>query len=276
MPVLVLECVQATATCRGVTFTNPAGNPAVELDYGPADDGDEGDGGFFTLGPGKSRAVRTDSLTVVWSAYGMTEQTQSSAGEALSVTVPQACTPPDPVPGDNSLTTYGLAGCAAASPAGARLELGFDRLKDIAVRFEVRNAADVVVLHGDAFNQDEAVGGLPASGSYRYRSYLNGSSTAYEDVAFTVLDCVRVKRTCSSVTFTNPNPGRVEIDYATKAGKHDRQVSLAGGAAKKAKWKYQDLSWFAYPAAANEEPPELGPHIFSIAGDADEPRPASC
>ena len=273
LPVLVLGCAQATASCRGVTFTNPAGNPAVELDYGPA--GDEGDGGFFTLGPGASRAVRTDLVTLVWSASRMTRQTQSSAGESPGLTVPQNCPAPVSVPGDNSLTSYGLADCFRTGSVGARLELGFDRLKDIAVRFEVRNAAGAVVLHGDAGAQVEAVGFLPGAGSYRYRTYLNGTSTAYEDVSFTVLDCLRVKRTCSSVTFTNPNPLGLEVTYATKTGKHERTIALAGGATTKVGWKYQNFSWTAYPAGVTEER-DLGPRLFSIAGDVAQPRPSSC
>jgi len=276
VPVLVLECARATATCRGVAFTNPAGNPAVQLDYGPADEADVGDGGFFTLGPGQTRAVRTDSPVVVWSAYGMSRRTQSSAGAALSVTVPQDCTPAAPVPGDNSLVSYGLAGCLEKGTGGARLELGFDRLKDIAVRFEVRNAADAVVLHGDAGAQVEAVGYLPASGPYRYRTYLNGSATAYEDVPFTVLDCVSVKRTCSTVTFSNPNPVRLVIDYATRTGKHSRTMALPGEAAKKVRWKYANLSWSAYPAGAPDEVDGPGPHLVSAAGDLDQPRPTHC
>jgi len=276
LPVLVLGCVEAAATCRSISFSNPAGNPAVELDYGPVGEDDEGGGGFFSLEPGASRTVRTDTATVVWSAYGMTPQTQSSAGEALSLPVPQDCPAPPPVPGDNSLTSYGLAACLRPGTAGAQFELGFERLKDIAVRFEVRNAADAVVLHGDAGDQVEAVGVLPTPGVYRYRTYLNGSDTAYEDVQFTVVDCLRVERTCTSVTFTNPNPGRVEVDFSTKTGKHAQHQVIASGAATEVNWTYTNLRWFAYPAGAVDEPDDLGPRIVTIAGDADQPRPTNC
>lgn len=283
LPVLVLGCVQATATCKGVTFTNPAGNLAVDLDYGPAaanddddDEADEGDGGYFDLGPGEARAVRTDLLTVVWSALGLTSQTQSSAGDALSLAIPQGCVPPAPVPGDNSLNSSGFADCLRAGTIGARFELGFERLTGIEVRFEVRNATGIQVLHGDAGTQNQAVGALARAGTYSYLSYLNGIDTAYEDVRFTVLDCVKVLRTCSSVTFTNPNAAGVEIDYSTKAGKHDRSLRLAGGAAKTVTWKYQTLSWFAFPPGATDESSEPGPRIFTFAGDAEQPRPAKC
>ena len=274
VPVLVLACVQATASCRGVTFTNPASNPGVELDYSPADD-DEGDSGFFSLEPGASRFVRTDSVAVTWSAYGFTETTESSAGEVDSLGVPQACIPPDPVPGDNSLVSYVFSDCRPPGGATATVELGFERLRDIAVRFEVRNAADGVVLQGSATASNEAVGALPA-GSYRYRTYVNGATTAYEDVSFTVLECVRVTRTCKSATFTNPNLGRLEIGYATKTGKHSRQLVLAGKSAAQVKWKYKNLRWFAFPAESDLPGDELATQVFSFAGEGLQVRPKGC
>jgi hypothetical protein len=60
----VIGCVTTTIACQAITFSNPASNPALELNVF----GDDPDGGSsdvtLTLAPGAVRTVRTGRTTI--------------------------------------------------------------------------------------------------------------------------------------------------------------------------------------------------------------------
>lgn len=241
---LVVACVTTEVSCQAVAFTNPVGNPTVDLAYGPAGASDEPGEGDLTLKPGETRRIRTNLARVSYFAYVETDRTASLAGESDGVTVPQNCVGPTPVPGDGSLTTYGLAGCTTKSKA-AKLDLSFDRLRGINMHFEIR-AGKTVVATGNSTKKDRVSATVGKSGTYHYRSYVNGSASPYEDVSFTVYRCVKTTVTCHHVTFIKPIAARVEILYSGNSGKTIKNLRVGAKSSKRIRWTKKHLTYYAF------------------------------
>ena len=87
----ILECVTAVGGCRGVTFTNPPGNPALDITYGAGEDDESDDEPFddrrtFTLPAGQSRTVSTQRRIVGWEASGSSSRPSGSPSAGRSMT----------------------------------------------------------------------------------------------------------------------------------------------------------------------------------------------
>ncbi len=131
----VLSCLTITVTCRAVTFTNPAGNPVVDLRLGRP--GSDLTVAQADLDSGATHRAPWTRSTLAWTAsdYGVPGGFIQEAGRQESVPVPQTCasavsspsgaaTPPRPreplaATGSSSAAPYGLVLGVGLSLGGA-------------------------------------------------------------------------------------------------------------------------------------------------------------
>jgi hypothetical protein len=111
----VLRCVTVEESCHAVTFTNPAGNPAVRVSWGPGIDSTHheeefAEGGEVSLEPGESRVVDAYWVDIHWEASGPKPELYSgpNAGEEQS-SPDQHC---------GATRTSGVVRCAPAGDRG--------------------------------------------------------------------------------------------------------------------------------------------------------------
>jgi hypothetical protein len=186
----IIGCVATTIACQAITFSNPASNPAVEVNIF----GDDPDGGSsdvaFTLTPGAARTVRTGRAIIDWFA-GVGAGTDLSqiialAGAANGVSIPQGC-------GDPSSSVR--IGCAAAGGGSAKVTLLVDHLPEETVEwaildtFRTEVASGRVSANGRTSDRFRAL--LPGAGRYQYLLHVNGTRDALESFDFAVRACVR-------------------------------------------------------------------------------------
>lgn len=198
----VLPCVVVKATCRAVTFTNPAGNPAAYGVYS----GHKKDQDFeLDLAPGESRTVRADYSKI---DYDFSSD-ESGLGHG-TVKVKQSCAHGPATPADHALQSFGFVGCASPG-ALAPVQLAWSVQPSVKKpRYEVLDAQQQIVAEGSAKGGRGKELTL-AAGSYTYRSYANRLTSPFEDLSFVVLDCVQVTPRCRAIELRNPNAVAVVV-----------------------------------------------------------------
>ena len=92
----VVECVTAESGCHTVTFTNPAGNPAVLVRYGAAQtedwpDQDPAEPREAIIQPGESRAVEIYWFEIWWEAYARRTIRMTNGRTPVSTTANCRC-----------------------------------------------------------------------------------------------------------------------------------------------------------------------------------------
>ncbi|GAB2568298.1 hypothetical protein GCM10009593_01570 [Microlunatus antarcticus] len=257
----VLPCVTVKASCRAVTFTNPAGNPAA---YGLYRGHKKNQDFELDLAPGASLTVRADHSKI---DYDLTSD-DSGLGNG-TIKVKQSCKHGAAQPDSHALQTTGYVGCAQ-SAAKADVQLGWSAQPSLKkLRFEVLDAQQAVVAKGTPKGGREKDLSL-AAGSYTYRSYANGLAKPFEDVAFVVLGCVEITPRCEAIELRNPNPIGVVVELET-AGDGDPDedyvdpVTVGAGQTVTVPWQ----STGAYAAAYLDDPTSLSQSYFlSLASPA--------
>lgn len=203
----VLPCVVVKATCRAVTFTNPAGNPAAYVSYRGHKKNQEFD---VELAPGASRTVRADYSKIDYDASTDDPDASTNALGGGTVKVKQSCAHGPAQPADNAVETSGFAGCSGAG-APAAVSLGWSAQPSVAKRrYEVIGADQLVVAQG-SFKGGRDTDLVLAAGTYTYRSYANGIVQPFEDVSFAVLACVQVTPRCRAIQVRNPNAAALSV-----------------------------------------------------------------
>lgn len=200
----VRRCVQATASCHAVRFTNPAGNPVADVLYGPR----RADTFDVRLAPGQSRTVRIDDKAVVFEAWSADEDVDAALGRT-KLKVKQSCRHAPATPSQNAVQTTAVAGCSTAG--AAPVTLFWAAQKSLKNRtWEVLDGASAVVAQGSYANGRDVTVQL-APGAYTYRSHANEDARPFEQVGFSVLRCVEVTPVCRAVRLQNPNDLAVEV-----------------------------------------------------------------
>jgi hypothetical protein len=203
----VLPCVAVKATCRAVTFTNPAGNPAAYVTYSGHKKSQEFD---LELAPGASRTVRADYTKIDYDASSDDPDADTDALGHGTITVKQHCSHGPAQPADNAVQTFGFAGCSLGG-APADVSLSWSVQPSVAQRrYEVLGAGQQVVAQGSFKGGHDTDVTLPA-GTYTYRSYANAILQPFEDVSFTVLACVEVTPKCQAIRVHNPNAAALTV-----------------------------------------------------------------
>ena len=216
----VLPCVVVKATCRAVTFTNPAGNPTAEIVYGGHKKRQQ-----FTLAlaAGTSRTVRVDYATIDLEVYGETEDALADLGHG-TVKVKQKCKHSPALPGSLAIQTSGFASCSAQGTA-APVTLAWSVQPSVTkATYEVRGADEQLVATGTVKGGREADLSL-APGTYTYRSLANGLTQPFEDLAFSVYACVQVTPRCRAVEVENPNAATLGV---LLLGVDDEETEVVG------------------------------------------------
>jgi hypothetical protein len=182
----VIGCVTATVTCQAITFSNPASNPALELNVS----GDDPDGGSsdatLALASGDTRTVRTGRTTIDWFAgTGVaTELSQiiALAGAAAGTAIPQGCADP------SSSVRVGCAGGGSA-----KVTLSVDHFADETVEWVILDAFRTEVASGrvnaNGRTLDRFSALLPGVGRYEYLLYVSGTGDVLESFDFAVRAC---------------------------------------------------------------------------------------
>lgn len=203
----VLPCVVVKATCRAVTFTNPAGNPAAYVTYSGHKKSQEFD---VELAPGASRTVRADYSKIDYDASSDDPDATTDALGHGTIKVKQHCTHGPAQPADNAVQTFGFAGCSVGGTP-ATVTLSWSVQPSVSQRrFEIVGAGQQVVASGSFKGGRDTDVTLPA-GTYTYRSYANAIVAPFEDVSFTVLGCVEVTPKCRAIQVHNPNATALEV-----------------------------------------------------------------
>ena len=145
----MLPCVRVTRSCRAVTFTNPAGNPAAYVTYG----GHKKRARFdLDLAPGVSSTVRADYARIDYVA--MTSDDGYALGKG-SVKVKQHCKHGVAQPGTNAVQTQAVTTCGAGGPGTLTLSpTAQPSVKG--GRYEVLDSAQQVVASGSFKSGHEA------------------------------------------------------------------------------------------------------------------------
>jgi hypothetical protein len=201
----ILECVTAAGGCRGVTFTNPPGNPALDITYGAGEDDESDDEPFddrrtFTLPAGQSRTVSTQRRIVGWEASRVFPKTQrkSFGGEEYDLGVSQHC---------GETMTRATIRCAAG--ARATVDFRFSPPRDLPVQFKLLDFHEPVAS-GPVGSDRHLRLTLPSSdGLYSLRAYTADAVLPYDLMYFEVEPCLRVQPICRGLILTNPH------EYAT-------------------------------------------------------------
>ena len=184
----VIVCVTTTVNCQAVTFSNPASNPALELNV-TGDDPYAGSSDVtLTLAPGDTRTVRTGRTTIDWFAgTGIAtdlSQIIALAGAAAGTAIPQGCADP------SSSVRVGCAGGGSV-----KVTLSVDHFADETIEwvildtFRTEVASGRVNANGKTSDRFRAL--LPGAGRYEYLLYVNGTGDVLESFDFAVRACAR-------------------------------------------------------------------------------------
>lgn len=219
----VLPCVVVKATCRAVTFTNPAGNPTAEIVYGGHKKQQEF---MLSLAPGASRTVRADYAKVDLRIHGETEDALADLGHG-TVKVKQKCKHAPALPGSLAIQTSGFATCGTQG-AGATATIGWSVQPSVTkATYEVRDADGRLVATGKVKGGDEVDLAL-APGTYTYRSLANSLAQPFEDTSFSVYACVQVTPRCRALEVENPNAAALAVLLLSV---DDEETEVAGDGA---------------------------------------------
>lgn len=203
----VLPCLVVKATCRAVTFTNPAGNPAAYVDYRGHKKNQDFD---VEVAPGASRTVRADYSKIDYESSTDDPDASTNALGGGTVKVKQSCAHGPAQPADNPVRTSGFAACSTAG-APVPVSLGWSAQPSVTKgRYEVLGADQLVVAQG-SFKGGRDTDLTLAAGTYTYRSYANGIVQPFEDVSFVVLACVQVTPRCRAIQVRNPNAEALSV-----------------------------------------------------------------
>jgi hypothetical protein len=247
----VLPCVVVKASCRALTFTNPAGNPTAYVTYrGHKKNQEFG----VALEPGASRTVRADYSKIDYDASSDDPDVATNALGDGTVKVEQGCSHGPAQPADNAVQTQGLVGCSA-SGAPATMNLGWSVQPSVTKRtYEVLDAHLQVVASG-SFKGGRDTDLSLAAGSYTYRTHANGIVDPFEDVAFDVLDCAVVTPVCQGIEVQNPNGVALGIlvtsdsDEETEIDGDGEITTVPAGSSVTIPWTGSSAWTLALPAA---------------------------
>lgn len=266
----VLPCVSVKTSCRAVTFTNPAGNPAA---FGLYRGHKKSQDFEIDLAPGASLTVRADYSKIDYQ-LSADDDRGSSLGQG-TVKVKQSCKHGPAQPDSHAIQSTGFVGCAQPG-ALADVQLAWSVQPSLKKpTYELLDAQQQVVASGKVKGGHEKDLKLPA-GTYTYRSHANGLDAPFEDVSFVVLTCVEVVPHCQAVEVRNPNA--VAVVVSLQPGYDDETdedylepTSVAGGHSLTVPWH----STTAYVSAFLDDPTYLQQAYFlSLAAPApwdDEP-----
>lgn len=230
----VRPCVTVATTCRAVTFTNPAGNPAAVLSYHGHSDEQEFD---VALAPGTSRTVRADFAKIDYEAYPNDIDDPSALGDG-TVKVKQKCSHLPAQPGANAVQTFAVLGCATPDDSGSAVFAWSAQPSVTQGRWEVLDSRQRVVVQG-SFEGGQDTEQLLSTGTYTYRSYANENAQPFENVAFTVLGCVQVTPRCRALEIRNPNAVALDVIVVSDENDDEGAVStttLAAHATETVPW----------------------------------------
>ena len=205
----VLPCVQVKASCHAVTFTNPVGNPSAYVMYRGHKKTQSFD---VDVAPGTSRTVRADYSTIDYQAFGYYDSIDRAPARLGDddVSVKQHCSTPAAQPGSNAVQSTGEIGCSDDSGLAY---VGVEWSVQPSVKkasYELVDASGKKIKSG-SFSGGKRKSFLLPAGTYHYRSYANKLATPFEDVTFTVLDCVQVTPVCRGIEVHNPNPVALDV-----------------------------------------------------------------
>ncbi len=253
----VLPCVQVKAGCASLTVTNPAGNPAAEVAYGRK----KADDFFVELAPGESRTVRVDDTSVKVEATSAADEDAYVDLGSSTVKVKQSCKHGAAQPGQNAVQTSALVTCGSATTQGSA-SFSWAAQKSLKDRtWEVVAGAGSVTKGSYKNSGGKSIDLAP--GTYTYRSYANKVVQPFEEVVFSVLDCVTVAPRCKALDVTNPNAVSVEaylIDTdddsdVVDPGEGESETTVAAGSTVSIPWLTRKVV------------------LLAVAGDLDSWRP---
>lgn len=201
----VLRCVTAKASCRAVTFRNPAGNRPVRIEH-RGDDYlvDRNPKGALTLPAGRSARVRSYSPVLQWEASGPGGDFAGSGteGGGSEMVVSQHCGP---------TRTRGVVSCAIGRRGLVRAWL--HPPDDRRLRYRVDDFYEPV-RSGRVGRDRHLRLRLKPGQSYSFFSYRVGAAQPYDRAEpFEVVRCVTAKARPQEVRFRNPTYSTVRIAY---------------------------------------------------------------
>ena len=225
----ILSCVTAVSGCRTVTFTNPLGNPALDLTYGAGEDDESDDEPFddrrtFTLPAGQSRTVSTQRRVVGWEASRvfLKGHQRSFGGEEYDLGVSQHC---------GETMTRATIRCSA--DARATVDFSFSPPRGLPVQFKLLDFHEPVAS-GTVGADRQLRLELPSSyGLYSLRAYTADAVLPYDLMYFEVEPCLRVRPTCRGLTLTNPHEyATYTVRYRVDDGR-DKTIKIGAGKTKR-------------------------------------------
>ena len=225
----ILDCVTAVSGCRSVTFTNPPGNPALDITYGAGEDDESDDEPFddrrtFTLPAGESRAVSTQRRVVGWEASRVFPkgQRRSFGGEEYDLGVPKHC---------GETMTRATIRCAAG--ARATVDFRFSPPRDVPVQFKLLDFHELVASGTVGADRHLRLELRSSDGLYSLRAYTADAVLPYDLMYFEVEPCLRVQPTCSGLALTNPHEYATYIvRYRVDDGRH-KTIKIGAGRTKR-------------------------------------------
>jgi hypothetical protein len=223
----VIECVTAEEGCRSVTFTNPPGNPALDVTYGQGEDDESDDEPYddkrsFTLARGETRTVSTERRVVGWEAWGAGGAVlRSFGGEDYQLGVSQHCGP-----------TMTRANIRCDSGSRALVDFWFNPPRDQRAQFKIIDFHEVVAT-GTVADDHHLRVRLRAGDLYSLRAYTAEAVLPYDLVYFGVDPCLRVRPTCRGLMLTNPHEyADYRVRYSVDNGR-DRSLNVRAGKTKR-------------------------------------------
>ena len=240
----VVECVTVESGCHTVTFTNPAGNPAVLVRYSAAQtedwpDQDPAEPREAIIQPGESRAVEIFWFEISWDAYAPADDPGDqwpNAGGHYSELPVQHCGP---------TMTRGEVGCAA-SPQGS-VDASLSPPGDRGVRYRIVDDLGRPVHRAGPVGSDGRVHTDLPIGAYLFRSYTSDDTLPYDQAWFSVPPCVTAVQTCQGIKFANPSDHTVRVSYQREGVAEGASVRIGAGKAKTVEVASGTVSWSAAP-----------------------------
>ena len=239
----ILGCVTAEAGCHSVTFTNPPGNPAVRVRYGPAQgedwpDQDSGEHGEAILQPGESRAVQILYFEIAWRANAAAtdrDVVKSEAGAHYSEVPDQHCGP---------TMTRAVVRCAGARRGTVDAWLFPPSERGVRYRVVDDNFGKPVDRGRRVGPDGRAHSELPVGG-YIFRSYTSDETLPYDQASFQVPPCVTAVRKCRAVKFLNSSDHTVEVSYRRRGTAGNGTARIGSGKTKMVPVSSGTLTWRA-------------------------------
>ena len=225
----ILECVTAVSGCRSVTFTNPPGNPALDIAYGAGEDDESDDEPFddkrtFTLPAGQSRTVSTQRRVVGWEASRvfLKGQRRSFGGEEYGEGVAQHC--------GETMTRANIR-CSAG--AGATVDFRFSPPRDLPAQFKLLDFHELVASGAVGADRHLRLELRSSDGLYSLRAYTADAVLPYDLMYFEVEPCLRVRPTCKGLTMANPHEYATYVVRYRVDGGADKTIKIRPGRTKR-------------------------------------------